>query len=80
MEGYSTISFIQAFIRLSREVSYLQVLQTDEGSQIVKRCETMKLNILDAKCKLSKDGEVERYICKTKKNHLIKISQITNHL
>ena len=41
MEDYSTMSFVQAFIRLSCSVGYPKLLLIDEGSQLkkdVKRC------------------------------------------
>ena len=50
---------MQAFIQLSCEVSYAKLLLTDDKSQIGNSCDTMKLNIVDAKCKLSKDVRVD---------------------
>ena len=47
MEDYSTSSFIQAYIRLSCEVGYPKTLLPDEGSQLIKGCESMKLNFAD---------------------------------
>ena len=47
MEDYSTEAFVQSFIRLSCDVGYPKLMLTDEGSQLVKGCETMALNFSD---------------------------------
>ena len=52
MDDYSTPSFIQAYIRLSSEVGYPKTLLPDEGSQLIKGCENMKLNFADLKYQL----------------------------
>ena len=43
MEDYSTIAFIQSFVRFSCEVGYPKLLSVDEGCQLVKGYESMKL-------------------------------------
>ena len=49
MDDYSSTSFIQAFTRFSCGVGYPKVLLPDEGSQLMKSCDTMKLNFQDIK-------------------------------
>ena len=44
MDDYSTSSFIQSFTRFACEVGYPKYLLPDEGSQLVKGCDEMKLN------------------------------------
>ena len=44
MDDYSTQAFIQSFIRFSCEVGYPKYMMVDEGSQLVKGCEVMRLN------------------------------------
>ena len=83
-EDYSTTAFILSFVRFSCEISYPKFLSIDEGSQLMKRCESMKLTYTDIKYKLHKDsvvefdtcsigghnynGKVERRICPFEKN------------
>ena len=49
IEDYSSISFVQAFTRFACEVGYPKKLLPDEGSQLIKGCSTMKLEICDIK-------------------------------
>ena len=63
MEDYSTISFVQAFIRFSCSVGYPKLLLIDEGSQLKKGCETMLISFRDLKMKLCKDYQVEFNTC-----------------
>ena len=42
MDDYSTQSFIQSFIRFSCELVYPKFMLIDEGSQLVKGCQTMQ--------------------------------------
>ena len=63
MEDYTTTSFINAFIRFSCEVGYPKTLLVDQGSQIVKGCETMKLKFWDIKFRLHKDVSVDFEVC-----------------
>ena len=46
MNDYTTSSFIQAFIRFACEVGYPKTLLPDPGSQLIKGCESMRLNFL----------------------------------
>ena len=63
MNDYSTQSFIQSFIRFSCEFGYPKFMLIDEGSQLVKGCQTMQLCFKDMKGKLYKDVMVEFDIC-----------------
>ena len=63
MEDYGTIAFIQAFIRFACDVGYPKILLIDEGSQLIKGCETMKFKFEDAQRKLHTDQQVEFEIC-----------------
>ena len=63
MEDHSTTAFIQSFVRFSCEVGYPKFLSADEGSQLVKGCESMKLTYTDIKHKLHKDSMVEFDTC-----------------
>ena len=63
MEDYGTTAFIQAFIRFACDVGYPKVLLIDEGSQLIKGCETMKFKFEDAQRKLHIDQQVDFEIC-----------------
>ena len=59
MEDYSSLSFIQAFTRLSCDVGYPKLLLVDGGSQIISSCENTKLNFQDIQAILYRDVVVE---------------------
>ena len=63
MDDYSSTAFIQAFIRFSCCYGYPKVLLPDEGSQLVKGCESMKLNFQNIKFRLHHDVSVEFEVC-----------------
>ena len=63
MEDYCTASFIQAFIRFSCEVGYPKILLIDEGSQLVKGCQDMRLNFRDTQHQLHKNQRIEFEVC-----------------
>ena len=63
MEDYSTTAFLQAFIRISCEVGYPKLILTDGGSQLVRGCETMKLNYQAVQRKLHLEMKVELETC-----------------
>ena len=63
MEDYSTTSFIQAFTRFSCEVGYPHTLLCDEGSQLLKACQDMKLCFRDIHYQLHKDVKVKFEVC-----------------
>ena len=63
MDDYGTTSFVKAFVRLSCEVGYPKILLTDEGSQLLKACKTMKFDFHDAKQQLYNKHSVEFEVC-----------------
>ena len=64
MEDYSSESCLLGFIRFACKVGYPKKLMPDEGSQLVKGCEVMKLKFYDIKHRLH-----ERYGARTTKQH-----------
>ena len=63
MEDYSTTAFLQAFTRFSADAGYPKMLLCDEGSQLVKGCESMNLQYQDLKFKLHQEKGVEFEVC-----------------
>ena len=63
MDDYSTQAFIQSFVRFSCEVGYPKFMLIDEGSQLVKICEIMRLNFMDIRGQLNRDMMVEFDTC-----------------
>ena len=63
MEDYSTTAFLQAFARFSSEVGYPKTLLCDEGSQLVKGCESMNLQFTDLKTQLHQENGVDFDVC-----------------
>ena len=63
MEDYSSSSFIKAFIRFACEVGYPKELLPDEGSQLIKGCDSMKLKFKDIEGKLYTNYKVEFKPC-----------------
>ena len=63
MEDYTTMSFVQGFIRFSCEFGYPKLLLIDEGSQLVKGCEEMRFNFRDAQYRLNLNYQVEFQVC-----------------
>ena len=63
MEDYSTTAFLQAFTRFSSEVGYPKTLLCDEGSQLVKGCESMTLTFRDLAFRLHEERGVDFDVC-----------------
>ncbi|XP_066931129.1 uncharacterized protein [Clytia hemisphaerica] len=63
MDSYNTTSFLQAFTRLACEVGYPKKLLVDEGSQLVKGCETMQLNFVDLQQHLHSKMNIDFETC-----------------
>lgn len=63
MEDYSSNAFLQAFTRFSCEVGYPKRLLTDEGSQLVKACETLQFDYHDIQWRLFTEHHVEFDTC-----------------
>ena len=59
MDDYSTQAFIQSFIRFSCEVGYSGYMMVDEGSQLVKGCEVMRLNFTNIRGQLNRDVMID---------------------
>ena len=49
MDDYSTTAFIQSFVLFLCDVGYPKFLSVDEGSKLVKGCESLKLIHTDIK-------------------------------
>ena len=63
MEDYSTASFVQAFIRFSCEVGYPKIMLIDEGSQLVKGCQEMRLKFRDIQHQLHQNQRIQFEVC-----------------
>ena len=63
MDAYSAKGFIQAFIRFSCEVGYPKFMVIDEGSQLIKGCDNMRMSFTDTKGKLHRDMMVDLTTC-----------------
>ena len=63
MDDYSAQAVIQAFIRFSCEVGYPRFMVIDEGSQLIKGCDNMRISFTDIKGKLHRDMMVDFATC-----------------
>ena len=63
MEDYSTESFLLAFVRFACRYGYPKFLLPDEGSQLVKGCESMILNFVDLKHQLNTEYSIQFETC-----------------
>jgi hypothetical protein len=63
LEDYSTSGFLLAFTRFACEVGYPKRMMIDEGSQLVKGCETMEFSFRDAQHQLHKELNIEFDCC-----------------
>ena len=63
MEDYSSQAFVYAFIRFSSDAGYPRTLLIDEGSQLIKGCQTMKLDFHDIKQQVQRDVKAEFEMC-----------------
>ena len=70
MEYYSAAAFIQAFIRFACEFSYPKKLLSDESSQLINRCDSMKINYMDVKQQLHLQVDVEYETCPTAAHYI----------
>ena len=59
MEDYSASSFLQSFIRFSCDNGYPKILVSDEGSQLVKGYDEMRISFTDLKRQLHALAKVE---------------------
>jgi len=70
MDNYSTPSFLQAFARFACQVGYPKFLLPDEGSQLLKACESMKLNFYNTRHQLHTDHHVTFQVCPVGGHHI----------
>jgi len=63
MENYGTASFLNTFTRFSCDVSYPKKLLTDEGRQLLKGCQSMRIGLQDINHKLHSNLSVEFQAC-----------------
>ncbi|XP_066914563.1 uncharacterized protein [Clytia hemisphaerica] len=63
MDDYSTISFIQAFTRFSCDHGYPKRLLCDEGSQLLKGCKEMRIDLHDLRSKLMQNLHIDFDAC-----------------
>ena len=63
MEDYGTDSFILAFIRFACDAGFPKTMLVDEGSQLVKGCDTMNLTFRDVKNRLHREFGVDYEVC-----------------
>ena len=63
MDDYSTTSFIQAITRFSTNHGFPKELLCDEGSQLVKGCQEMNIDLLDLTQKLQRNVKVQFSVC-----------------
>ena len=68
MEDYSSAVFIQLFIQVAWEVRYWKKL--DEGSQLLSRCDLMKIIFVDLKGQLHLRMKVEYEACPAAAHHI----------
>ena len=59
MDDNSAQAFIQAFIRFFCKVGYPQCIVIDEGSQLIKGCDNIRISFADIKGKLHQDIMVD---------------------
>jgi len=63
MEDYGTTAFLNTFTRFSCDVGYPKKLLTDEGGQLLKGCESTKIDFQDIRHKLHTGTSVEFESC-----------------
>ena len=63
MDDYSATSFMMAFTRFACDRGFPKKLLCDEGSQLVKACKEMNLNLRDVQSNLMKRHKVEFQVC-----------------
>ncbi|XP_066935302.1 uncharacterized protein [Clytia hemisphaerica] len=63
MDDYTTTSFIQAITRFSANHGFPNQLLCDEGSQLVKGCKEMNINISDLQQRIQRNTKVNFNVC-----------------
>ena len=70
MDDYSTPSFTLFFVPFASDVGYPKYLLPDEGSQLVKGCQDVRLNFKDIQNRLYCDVQVEFSVCPVSGHHM----------
>lgn len=63
MEGYDTTQFLLSFSRFSCEAGFPKLLLVDEGSQLVRGCENMFINMCDVRGVLNSEYGIHFQTC-----------------
>ena len=63
MEGYDTTQFLLSFSRFSCEAGFPRLVLIDEGSQLVRGCENMMINMCDARGVLKQEFGLDLKTC-----------------
>ena len=70
MDDYSSSSFILSFTRFASDVGFPRYLLPDEGSQLVKSCQDLRLNFKNIQNRLFCDVQVEFDVCPVSGHHM----------
>ena len=70
MEDYSSSLFLQCLIHLSCKVGYPKKLLSDEGSQLITGCGSMKIDFQDTRFQLHQQMNVDYEQCPTAAHHM----------
>eukprot|EP00794_Sanderia_malayensis_P000920 gene920-biopygen181 len=79
MDDYSTTAFIEAVTRFAVDHGFPKRLTCDEGSQLIKGCKEMKINILDIQQKLHR-GRVDFQVCPVQGHNMNLSAIIANQI
>ena len=84
MDDYSTTAFIQAITRFAVDHGFPKRLMCDEGSQLVKGCKEMRINLIDIQQKLHR-SRVDFQVCPVQGHNMNgkverKIKEINNSI
>jgi len=63
MDGYATTTFIQSFVRFASRYGFPRKVFIDEGSQLVKGTQDMRLSYTDIKSTLHKERSINFQTC-----------------
>ena len=63
MEGYDTTQFLLSFSRFSCEAGFPKLLLVDEGSQLVRGCDNMVINMVDVRGVLNREYGIDFKTC-----------------
>ena len=63
MDDYSTTSFIQTITRFASDYGFPKKILCDEGSQLVKGCKEMNVDLVNLKQQLQRDVKTDFQVC-----------------